>query len=385
MKKFNALSLFSSAGLAETYLSENGIFVKVANELLPNRAKFYNHLYPETKMICGDITSPSLFNQIMAEAKKNNCNFIIATPPCQGMSTAGKKDKDDPRNRLITVVVKSIKELNPDFVIIENVPAILKTNIYLQEKWVNVNDYLIVELGNMYNFNENKIVNTMYYGVAQSRERCVYLLSKKNFNLNWEFPTPSSKVTTLRDAIGELPSLDPNITDISEEELKTLFPDYFIKKEKGLSISKWHYPPRHKIRHVIAMQRTPEGYSAWSNKKYFPTLIDGTKSKGYKNTYKRQWWDKPSYTVTRYTSRLGSQENGHPGFPIIDSNEEELRLWSDARVFSIFELMRVSSLPDNWKIPDWATSDLIREVIGEGVPPKLFEAAIKSLNSLLSK
>ena len=34
----NGLSLFSSAGIAETYFSENGIDIKVASELLPERA-----------------------------------------------------------------------------------------------------------------------------------------------------------------------------------------------------------------------------------------------------------------------------------------------------------------------------------------------------------
>ena len=189
----------------------------------------------------------------------------------------------------------------------------------------------------------------------------------------------------MRDAIGDLPSLDPDVTDISEEERVKLFPDYYIKKERGLAVSKWHFPPKHKYRHVIAMMHTPEGCSAWENEKYYPTLADGTKSKGYKNTYKRQWWDKPAYTVTKYTSRIGSQENGHPGFVIVDSVNEEERIWSDARVLSIFELMRVSSLPDDWNIPDNASSNLIREILGEGVPPKLIEQAIIRLEQLLSE
>ena len=149
-------------------------------------------------------------------------------------------------------------------------------------------------------------------------------------------------------------------------------------------MSKWHYPPKHKIRHVIAMMHTPEGCSAWDNKIYYPTLKDGSKSKGYRNTYKRQWWDKPAYTVTKYTSRLGSQENGHPGHPIIDSNDESKRIWSDPRTMTIFELMRISSLPDDWNIPDKTSSNVIREIIGEGVPPKLIESAIKNLEVLLN-
>lgn len=45
---YNALSLFSSAGVAETYFEKHGIHVKVAAELLPERASFYRHLYPKT-------------------------------------------------------------------------------------------------------------------------------------------------------------------------------------------------------------------------------------------------------------------------------------------------------------------------------------------------
>jgi DNA (cytosine-5)-methyltransferase 1 len=140
---------------------------------------------------------------------------------------------------------------------------------------------------------------------------------------------------TMRDAIGNLPSLDPDVMDLSEAEKAKIFPDYEVKKAAGLAISKWHYPPRHYWRHVIAMMHTPEGHSAWENKKYYPTLKDGRKSKGYKNTYKRQWWDKPAYTVTMFTSRIGSQENGHPGYPIVDSDDEEKRLWSVGNILRV--------------------------------------------------
>lgn len=379
---YNALSLFSSAGVAETYFEKHGIYVKVAAELLPERASFYQHLYPKTKMMQGDITDYVFFRSVLSEAKKHECDFLIATPPCQGMSTAGKQKKDDPRNRLIIYVVQAIKILNPKFVIIENVPKILDTKIEIDGKWIKIDEYLKNNLGDNYTFNNNNVVNTMNYGVAQSRERCVYLLSRIDTNIHWEFPAPLNHITTLRDAIGDLPSLDPDVTDISEEERIKLFPDYYKKRDAGIKVSKWHYPPRHKYRHVIAMMHTPEGCSAWANKKYYPTLADGTKSKGYKNTYKRQWWDKPAYTVTKYTSRIGSQENGHPGHEIVHSDDEEIRIWSDARVLSIFELMRVTSLPDDWNIPEKASSNVIREILGEGVPPRLLEYALIELERL---
>ena len=380
--QFKALSLFSSAGIAETYFEKHGIQVCVASELLAERASFYRHSYPKTNMIQGDITDPRVYDLIIDSAKKEKCNFILATPPCQGMSTAGLQLKDDPRNRLILEVVKAIKDLHPLFVIIENVPEILQTKIEIAGNWILIDDYLKSELATEYNFNANKVVNAMYYGVAQSRERCVYLLSRKDTNIRWEFPNPSTHITTMRDAIGDLPSLDPYVTDISEQERNELFPDYEKKRQAGLAVSKWHYPPQHKFRHVIAMMHTPEGCTAWNNEIYYPTLADGTKGKGYKNTYKRQWWDKPAYTVTKYTSRIGSQENGHPGKAIIDSKDERERIWSDPRVLSIFELMRVSSLPDDWNIPDGASSNVVREIIGEGVPPRLLESALIELEHI---
>lgn len=381
----NCLSLFASAGVAETYFSDHGVNVKVASELLKERVDIYKHLYPEVNMFQGDITDEVNFKNIIKAAKNEKCDFIMATPPCQGMSTAGKMLKDDPRNRLIINVVNAIHEINPRFVIIENVPEILTTKIKINGEWVLIPDYLNVELGDIYTFNKCKLVNSMNYGVPQSRERCIFLLARKDQNVQWEFPEPSENLITMRMAIGDLPSLDPNVTDITEEERLELFPNYYQKLKEGLAVSKWHYPPKHKKRHVIAMLHTPEGHSAWNNKIYYPTLADGTKSKGYKNTYKRQWWDKPAYTITKYTSRIGSQENGHPGYPIVDSENEEERIWSDPRTMTIFELMRLSSLPDNWAIPENASTNVIREILGEGVPPRLVEHALISLEKLIDE
>jgi hypothetical protein len=46
---FKAVSLFSSAGVAETYFDKHGIEVKVASELLKERADLYRKLYPLSK------------------------------------------------------------------------------------------------------------------------------------------------------------------------------------------------------------------------------------------------------------------------------------------------------------------------------------------------
>lgn len=379
----NGISLFSSIGMAETYLERNNINICVANEIHPLRAKMHEHFYPKCEMVVGDIQEDAIFQKLINLAQKNNCEFMIATPPCQGMSTAGKKLKDDPRNKLIIPTVEMILQLKPKYIIIENVPQLLQTSILVENEWVLIKDYIEYKLGKYYRINERHVVNACEYEIPQNRERCVFLLIDKSLNKKWEFPKPSDHIVTLKEAIGDLPSLDPYIIDATPKERDEIFPDYYKKETEGLKVSKWHCPPRHYMRHVIPMMHTPEGHSAMENSIYYPKVKSGKKSKGFNNTYKRQWWDKPAYTITQYNNRIGSQENGHPGRAIIDSESEEKRIWSDARILTVYELMIVCSLPTDWDIPEWTSINFLREVIGEGVPPKLIEAAIHSLINLL--
>ena len=129
MGKIKAMSLFANVGIAETYLNEIGIDVVIANELEHQRVKFYKHLYPHTNIVEGDITNNTIQDKLVELAKKEKVDLIMATPPCQGMSTAGKKDKNDIRNLLIRDAVKIIKKVKPKYVFFENVPEQLNTYI----------------------------------------------------------------------------------------------------------------------------------------------------------------------------------------------------------------------------------------------------------------
>ena len=205
----NGLSLFANVGIAETYLKEVGIDVVVANELLEERARFYQDVYPDCNMICGNIQDPMVFDARYEEAKARNVQFIIATPPCQGMSPAGKKDPMDARNNLITSAVEMVERLLPDFVLIENVMQVLKTKIYYDGEYILIPEYLKKRLGKYYNFNDNPVIDSKFFGVPQQRKRAIFLLSKKDRGIHWEFPEKEKNLVTLRDAIGNLPSLDP--------------------------------------------------------------------------------------------------------------------------------------------------------------------------------
>lgn len=377
--KIKGMSLFANVGIAETYLEKVGINIVIANELENQRVKFYKHLYPKTNIIEGDITQKEIKNKLINLAIENNVDLIMATPPCQGMSTAGKQDKDDCRNVLIMHAVEIIKEVKPKYVFLENVPEQLNTKIKFNDKNILIPEYLKHELGDIYNFNDEFIVNAANYGVPQTRERAIILLVRKDLHKRWNFPAPVNKIITLEDAIGDLPSLDPELYDVSNEKQIEIFPDYELKKLQGLKVSKWHYPPKHIYRQVYSLMHTPSGETAFNNIDEFkPKKKDGSFTKGFKNTYKRQAWDKPGYTVTMYNRTIGSQNNVHPG-RYIGNDSEGHKLFSDARVLSIYELMIITSLPKNWNIPDWASENFIRQVIGEGIPPLLVKKIMERL------
>ena len=124
------------------------------------------------------------------------------------------------------------------------------------------------------------------------------------------------------------------------------------------------------------MQHTPTGQTAFDNEIYFPKKSNGTPVKGYRNTYKRQHWDKPAYTITMDNRKISSQNNVHPGRLL----DKKLNIYSDARVLTLYEIMLVMSLPGDWPIPEGTSEAFLRRIIGEGIPPlfikKLFEMLI---------
>lgn len=373
--KIKAISLFSNVGIAETYFADVGIEVVVANELVDKRARFYKHLYPNVNMICGDITDKDVFDSVINEVVNKKVDMLIATPPCQGMSCAGRKDPKDPRNFLIFYAVEAIKKIKPRFVIIENVPMQQHTQILYKDEYIFIPDYIERELDEIYRINENRIVNTMDYGIPQSRQRYIYLMVNKLEGIKWEFPEKENKIITMKEAIGDLPSLDPCVREDSE---KWRFPHYEDKRQKGLKVSKWHYPPVHSWRQIEWMIHTPSGASAFKNEIFYP-MTKGRRVKGAPRTYMRMFWEKPATTIMQNSGVISAFSTVHPGRCIVDSKKDVERIYSDPRALTIYELLILSSLPLDWNIPSWADDVLIRKVIGEGIPPLLIKKSIESL------
>lgn len=377
--KKRVLSLFANIGVAEAYLDEIGIDVVLANEIIDRRAKLYSKIYPKSKMICGDINDSKVYNKIVKDAIDLKVDIIMATPPCQGMSTAGQQDEDDKRNKLICPVIDAIKRIKPNYVFLENVPMFLNTRIEVNGQRILIPDLLRRELGGNYIIHEY-IIDTKNYSVPQTRERAIILMTKANSSIKeWVLPNKSTHVVTMRDAIGNLPMLDPFVTDVTEEEFEKMFPHFEERKAEALRISKWHTPPSHIKRQVVVMQHTPSGCTAFDNEVYFPVKSNGEAVKGYHNTYKRQNWDTAAYTVTMDNRKISSQNNVHPG-RLEYTTEDGEEIYSDARTLTLYELMIIMSLPKDWPIPENTSEAFLRRIIGEGIPPLFVKKVFESLN-----
>ena len=372
-KRLRGLSLFANVGIAEAYLQEVGVDILIANELIEDRARFYSDIYQDSHMIVGDITNDELRTKIVDEAINKGVDFILATPPCQGMSMAGNRAEFDERNQLIYYAVDVVLRVKPKFVFIENVPTILRTKIVVNGETMLIPKYLHSVLAD-YHFNDETLVKAMDHGVPQMRERNIFLLVRNDIDLTWNFPKAQPHIT-LQEAIGDLPSLDPLLREGLDFTLEK-FPSYEIKRAKGLEVSKWHYPPKHSWKQVEWMLHTPTGKSAIYNPVYYPQKANGIHVVAHHNHYRRMYWDKPARTITQNNGVISSLACVHPGRPFELNGEV---LYSDPRVLSIYELLIVSSLPNDWAIPDWASESFIRKVIGEGIPSKLVKEIMCSL------
>jgi DNA (cytosine-5)-methyltransferase 1 len=346
------LSLFSCSGISEYYLDRLDINIVVANELLEDRGKVYKHIYPDCNMIVGDIKQK--YKEIIELCKQKNVEGIIATPPCQSFSNAGKKLDDDPRSPLFYFILKIMKEINPKYVIIENVPTFLTTKIGDKK----IIDIITEEVGDRWEIIDS-VLDAQYYETPQTRKRSISLFSRKDCKV-WKLPKKFIKnPITVQYTIGHLPSLE-------SEEVSTINP--------------FHYASKHNQNHILWMKHTPTGQTAFSNELYFPQKENGDRIKGYNTTYKRINWNKPCYTITMANGSISSQNNVHPGRLLDDGT------YSDARVLTIYEIIMLTGLDDRWshlikeyKDNNNLSDNKIRQLIGESFPPKFCFHIFKTL------
>jgi DNA (cytosine-5)-methyltransferase 1 len=135
-----------------------------------------NHKGAET--ICGDILRITK-EDIVKKIKRKTVDLIIGGPPCQGFSMAGRRNPNDPRNKLVREFLRIVKDFKPKVFVIENVQGFRTMTDEYGKKVLEIVKELAKESGY---YIEPHFINSRDYSVAQKRKR-MFLVGSKKKNL----------------------------------------------------------------------------------------------------------------------------------------------------------------------------------------------------------
>lgn len=179
MRKPRVFDVFSGAGGFSCGFEMAGCETIGAIERDKWAADTFSYNHPNASMLVGDIET---FDEITIKSKiKDQPDFIIGGPPCQGFSvcTQHAGDPKDPRNSLFVEFIRMAKIFSPKVLVMENVPNIVKAKTKSGEKVVDIIRTTFEELGY---FVYDSILNASDYGVPQMRQRFVLIASKTELN-----------------------------------------------------------------------------------------------------------------------------------------------------------------------------------------------------------
>ncbi|GAA6624113.1 DNA cytosine methyltransferase [Scytonema sp. NUACC26] len=279
----------------------------------------HNINFPHCHHFCGDIEKFES-QQWLSEINSPEIHIVVGGPPCQGFSVAGKRDSKDPRNRLFREFVRVVSEIQPWYVVMENVPGILTINNGAVRKEIFE---AFTNIG--YPHISVAILESAAYGVPQIRPRAIFIANR--FGMMNPYPKAqlsSHQYKPIESAIADLPEYTP-IPEINHE---------------------W---TRHSPEYMERIARVPPGGSLYTK---------------YVDAFKRQYPGLPSMTVKE-------NHGGTHIHPYLN------------RVISAREMARLQTFPDTflfagsmkkamWQIGN-AVPPRLAECIGYALIPSLNE------------
>jgi DNA (cytosine-5)-methyltransferase 1 len=316
------IDLFAGAGLFSSAFAAEKFRIALAIEQNAVAAETYRANVGD-HIVVGDV------NDIKPCAA---CDVLVAGPPCQGFSTLGKRDKNDPRNRLTLKVGEWAEAISPKIVVIENVPNFLGSRYWDSLK------HTLEQLG--YEV-ASTVLNSADYGLPQIRRRCFAFASKVGLP---RIGLPSVKSpATVREAWAGL----------------TSYPDgqngHLAPKPGPLALARMKViPPGGDKRDVLrdAPHLAPK---SWAKIKNQATDVWG-----------RMLWDEPCNTLRTCLLNASKGRYIHP---------------EQNRVMTLREACRLHSIPDSWQFT--GTPYQIARQIGNGVPPALGRLVAAAVLELL--
>ncbi len=324
---------------------------------------------------------------------------LIAGPPCQGFSTAGKRLLDDERNHLVTLTGELALRISPKVLVVENVPGALSGE---HSRYWHKMDFLMRSAG----YRTHTIrCQASDLGMAQFRKRILFFAWRTEKDI--DFPVVNIVPGNLRTVLGGVKGqanhhpkrLKPNTRDWNIA--KQIKPGQKLSNVRGgeNSVAAWDIPEvfgqiTESERTVLEMlrrlrrQKRKRDYGDADPVSYarleealgnpFHDLVETLVDKGYlrrmKNDidlagtfngkYRRLEWDSPSCTVD---TRFGSPRYFlHPAYP---------------RGFTVREAARIQGFKDSYIFQ--GSEQAQYRIIGNAVPPPLGRLAAQITKRLI--
>lgn len=192
---WNYIDLFAGGGGLSLGIKQAGFNKLCDVEILPFAHNTLVRNFPEAQHYNGDITE---FNP-NEYLNNQRVHLVVGGPPCQGFSVAGKRDINDQRNFLFNQYVRVVREVQPYFFVLENVPGII--TLKKGEFYHNI----IREFEALgYNVSV-RIMEAADYGVPQLRTRAIFIGNRLGLNNPYPIPilTPEN-YNTIDGAIADL-------------------------------------------------------------------------------------------------------------------------------------------------------------------------------------
>lgn len=258
---------------------------------------------------------------------------LIGCAPCQGFTAHTKRrwDTQDQRNSLVAAFADLAAALSPDVVVMENVPELLSGR-----HWHHFEAFRNALRSAGYTVKQ-VIHNAAAFGTPQDRFRALVVAMRDTDFCLPKPMLPPSEYRTVRDAIGQLPPVDPGDVD---------------------PLDSMHRCAAHRRSTVDVIRAVmPDGGSR--PRGIGPKSLD--RVKGFYDVYGRLRWDRPSITITHYARNPASGRFVHP---------------EQHRGLTMREAARLQGFPDSFEFKG-AFDDVFRQV-GEAVPPHLAVAVALS-------
>lgn len=296
----------------------------------------------EAKFVYKDIREVTK-EDILPLYSKKAIKVLAGCAPCQPFSSYAfkNKNKDKDKYNLLYEFGRLVKEVQPDIVTMENVPAIasfkLKSVLADFVKTLQYEHYYV----------KHQVVFCPDYGIPQTRKRLVLLASKKG-EIELTPPTHTKdNYVTVRDAIGNLPPLEAG------ESSQT---DALHRCRALTSLN------------LQRIKATPYG-GGWKDwpKGLQLKCHQEESGKSFGSVYGRMVWEAPAPTMTTLCTGIG---NGRFGHPVQD------------RAISVREAALFQTFPLTYKFfPNEQEISLVKasRYIGNAVPPKLGEVIAESI------